>query len=646
MSPYHESTSVLRALAIDGIEAAKSGHPGLPLGMADVATVLWQKFLCHDPADPQWFDRDRFVLSAGHGSMLLYSLLHLSGYDLPLDELKRFRQWGSKTPGHPEYGLTPGVETTTGPLGQGFCNAIGLAIAERLMRDTFGSDLCDHYTYAICSDGDIMEGVAQEAASLAGHLGLGRVVFLYDDNHITIDGSTKLSFTEDVGKRFEAYGWHVLEIDGHDTTAIEAAIHLGRAEQCRPTLIRCHTVIGRGSKNQGTEKTHGAPLGKEDTANVKIGLGLDPSVSFYAPDSVKQAFAPKNGPARHAAWQARVDAHPRRDEFLSWLRRDTASLADQIAWPTFDKPIATRKASLACLNAMTAAAPWIIGGSADLAGSNGTDIQKPAFTPMQFAGAQMFNYGVREHAMASINNGLSLHGGVWPFGATFLVFHDYHRPAVRLACLMEIPAVFVYTHDSIFLGEDGPTHQPIETLLAMRSIPHFRVMRPADAAETVEAWKFAMRHPRPTAIVLTRQNLPNLAQAATVYGVQRGAYTLVDSENPAIVLVSTGSEVWLCVEAAKRLAADGIAARVVSMPCREQFLAQDASYRASVLPAGVPRLSVEAGVTLGWEAIVGDSGGSIGIDHFGASAPDNVLAERFGFTPDNVYSRARALLGR
>lgn len=636
-------SNAIRALAIDGVEAANSGHPGMPLGMADVATVLWRQFLKHDPADPLWPDRDRFVLSAGHGSMLLYSLLHLAGYDLPLDELRNFRQWGSKTPGHPEVGHTPGVETTTGPLGQGLAMGVGMAIAERFLRETFGADLCDHYTYAIVSDGDIMEGIGQEAASIAGHLGLGRIVYLYDDNEITIDGSTALSFSEDRAARFEAYGWHTIAVDGHDHAQIEAAIRTAREVSDKPSLILCRTVIGKGSKNQGSEKTHGAPLGKEDVRNVKTGLGVDPDGLFVVLDDAAAAFRAHDGPAQHGAWKTRLAAHPRAAEFAEWLAGDGQKLAAAVEWPKFEAgtSIATRKASQNCLTAIVAKAPWVIGGSADLAGSNGTETKKPIFTKETFAGAQTIAFGVREHAMAAICNGLALHKGVIPYCATFLVFHDYMRPSVRLSCLMEQRVVYIYTHDSVFLGEDGPTHQPIETLLALRALPGMRVLRPGDASETAEAWKFALGHQGPTALVLTRQNLPVLdrAKLGAAEGLHKGAYVLADVANPDVVLIATGSEVSLALATAAKLATSGVSARVVSMPSVELFLAQDKAYRASVLPKGVRRVSIEAGTTLGWERIVGDDGLSIGIDRFGASAPDKVLAEKFGFTADQVAAR-------
>lgn len=646
---HSRCVNTIKGLAMDAVQQANSGHPGMPMGCADMSTVLWTQFLKHDSSDPAWPDRDRFVLSAGHGSMLLYSLLHLSGYDLSLDDIKNFRQWGSKTPGHPEYGHTAGVETTTGPLGQGFAMGVGMAIAERLLRETFGAELCDHWTYAIVSDGDLMEGVAAEAASLAGHLGLGRMVYLYDDNEITIDGATSLSFTEDRAARLRSYGWHVQSIDGHDQAALNNAISAARAVADKPSLICCRTVIGQGASIEGTSKTHGAPLGEAEIRGTKIRLGMNPDAKFAVPAEVVAAFRDNDGGAARAAWAGRLAEHPRRDEFLRWLNGDLTDLVDAVDWPAFEagSKLATRKASAACLKAATAAMPNLIGGSADLAGSNGTDIGTTVLGADRFAGANTLAFGVREHGMAAICNGMALHGGVVPYCATFLVFHDYMRPSVRLSCLMGQRVVYIYTHDSVFLGEDGPTHQPVETLLALRSLPNMLVMRPGDAAEVTEAWKAALlRTDGPTALILTRQGLPIFDRSATgaSAGVHRGGYVLSDADGAQVVLVASGSEVGLAVEAQAKLAGEGIAARVVSMPSRELFLRQDAAYRAAVLPAGVPRLSIEAGITMGWERIVGDSGDCVGIDRFGVSAPAEVIAEKLGFTADNVSARAKALL--
>ena len=640
-------TNTIKGLAIDAVQAANSGHPGMPMGTADLATVLWTRFLKHDPADPTWPDRDRFVLSAGHGSMLLYSLLHLSGYDLRLDDIRRFRQLHSKTPGHPEHGHTVGVETTTGPLGQGIATAVGMAMAERLQRETFGADLCEHRTWVIAGDGDLMEGVSYEACSLAGHLGLGNLIVLYDDNEISIDGSTDLSFSEDRLARFAAQGWHVQAVDGHDREAIATTLAAAVAETERPSFVACRTIIGKDSPLQGSEKTHGAALGADKVAATKRTLGMDPDAHFVVPPAATAAFRAHDGPAKRAAWEARLAAHPNAADFREWLAADAAALANVAPWPTFEvgSKLATRKASAACLKALVPLAPWLVGGSADLAGSNGTAIGAPAFTREQFAGAPTIHFGIREHAMAAIANGLVLHGGARPYVATFLVFHDYMRPAVRLACLMKQPVTYVYTHDSVFLGEDGPTHQPIETVLALRALPNMHVFRPADANETVEAWKAALtRTDGPTALVLTRQGLPVLP-APPEGAVASGAYVVRDTPGtPDVVLIGTGSEVALCLDAAELLAAQGVQARVVSMPCVELFLARSDAERAAVLPPGVRRVSVEAGSTMGWARVVGENGRSFGIDDFGLSAPAGVIAEELGFTAPNIAYVARSVI--
>ncbi|MCO4743147.1 MAG: transketolase [Proteobacteria bacterium] len=640
--------NTIRGLAMDAVQAANSGHPGMPMGMADAATVLWRRFLKHDPADPSWPDRDRFVLSPGHGSMLIYSLLHLAGYDLSLDDIKAFRQWGSKTPGHPEYGHTPGVEMTTGPLGQGLAMGVGMAMTERYLRETFGADLVDHWTYGIVSDGDLMEGVAAEAASLAGHLELGRIVYLYDDNEISIEGSTDIAFTEDRNARFASYGWHVQTVDGHDLEAVASAIEAARAVTDKPSLISCKTIIGKGSAKEGSEKTHGAPLGADDIRGTKERLGMDPDASFVVPDSVCADFRDHDGAQQRAAWEARFADHPRAAELNQWLDGDID--LDAVEWPSFEvgSKLATRKASAAALKAVALACPWLLGGSADLGGSNGTEIKLGDVTREAFAGGRTIRFGVREHGMAAIANGMTLHGGLRPYIATFLVFHDYHRPSVRLSALMNQPVVYIYTHDSIFLGEDGPTHQPIETMLAMRAIPGMEAWRPADATETVEAWKAALaRNDGPAALVLTRQGLPVLGgdAVASTTGLHKGGYVLRDADNASVVLIGTGSEVPLALDAADVLAAKGIAARVVSMPCVERFLAQDPAYKKSVLLDGALRVSIEAGATLGWERIIGLDGIAIGIDTFGASAPAAVLAEKFGFTADQVAAKVVAALG-
>ena len=645
---HQHCVNTIKGLAMDAVQAANSGHPGMPMGMADAAVVLWSQFLDHDPTTPTWPDRDRFVLSAGHGSMLLYSLLHLAGYDVTLDDIKAFRQLGSRTPGHPEYGHTAGVETTTGPLGQGFATGVGMAIAERFLRETFGEDLVDHWTYGIVSDGDLMEGISYEAASIAGHLGLGRIVYLYDDNAISIDGSTDLSFTEDRAARFEAQGWHTVIVDGHDAAAIATALAAARAETARPSLICCRTLIGKDSPLEGSEKSHGAPLGAERIIATKERLGMDPSEHFAILEGAREHLSRRQGAESRAAWQARVDAHPRGAELMSWLSGDAESILGRVEWPSFESggKLATRKASAAVLAALVDAAPSILGGSADLAGSNGVKLAASPLTRETFAGAGTVHFGVREHAMAAISNGMALHGGLIPYCATFLVFHDYMRPAVRLSCLMQQRVVYVYTHDSIFLGEDGPTHQPIETLLALRSIPGMRVIRPADANETKGAWEEALRNTTgPTAIILTRQGLPIL-ECSRPDLIARGAYAMTQEDQPDVVLIATGSEVATVLAARESLAAEGIRARVVSMPDREQFLGQDADYRASVLPVGVPRLAVEAGTTIGWHRVVGDHGAVQGIDTFGASAPIADLERHFGFTPAAICERVHALLGR
>ena len=647
---HRSCVNTIKGLAMDAVQKANSGHPGMPMGMADVATVLFTRFLSFDPKQPGWFDRDRFVLSAGHGSMLLYSVLHLSGYEVSLDDLKAFRQWGSNTPGHPEVGHTPGVETTTGPLGQGIGNAVGMAMAERLVRETFGGELCDHHIYAICGDGDLMEGVAYEAASLAGHLKLGRLVVLYDDNKITIDGSTDIAFTEDVGARMAAQGWHVQRIDGHDADAIAAAIEAAKAESSRPSIVCCRTVIGQGSPSyEGTSKTHGSPLGPDEIRATKERLGMNPDAHFVVPDEVASAFRGAAATEARTAWEARHRDHAERERFDAWLEQDVETLIARADWPDFDgqTKLATRKASQACLTALVKEARWLVGGSADLAGSNGTQIGGEHFTPQRFGGAQTIDFGVREHAMGAICNGMVLHGGVRPFCATFLVFHDYQRPSVRLSALMKQPVLYIYTHDSVFLGEDGPTHQPVATLTALRCLPNVRVIRPADATETVEAWKLALRNTdRPTALVLTRQGLPvlNRDDLGDAYGVQRGGYVLSDAVDPAVVLIATGSEVALCLSAQEVLAARGVARRVVSMPCVEVWREQLAEYRDGVLPPELPRVAVEAGTTLGWHEIVGRDGAVVGIDTYGYSAPAGVIAEKLGFTPEHVAEVAQSLV--
>ncbi len=658
------AVDTIRTLSIDSVQRANSGHPGLPMGMADVAYVLWKKYLKHNPGNPGWPDRDRFVLSAGHGSMLLYSLLHLTGYDLPLEELKNFRQWGSRTPGHPEVGLTPGVETTTGPLGQGFANGVGMAIAEAFLAATFNRqdhNVVDHYTYAIVSDGDLMEGISHEAASLAGHLRLGKLIYLYDDNHISIDGSTDLAFTEDRMARFSAYGWHTQQVDGHNRAAVEAAIEAARAERGRPSLIACRTIIGYGSPNKSdTAKVHGEPLGEEEVRKTKEVYGWDPDESFHIPKEVSAHFreALEAGEAWEGSWKEAYRAYQAAHPALAGQL--TRALAGELpdGWeevlPVFKpdaKGMATRASSGTVLNALAAAIPNLLGGSADLAGSNKTFLAgQPAFGNDSFAGRN-FYFGVREHGMAAILNGMVLHGGVIPYGGTFLVFSDYCRPSLRLAALSHIRPILVFTHDSIGLGEDGPTHQPIEHLMSLRAMPNMTVLRPADANEVAQAWRFAVTHRKgPISLVLTRQGVPTYdrSQFGSAEGLLKGAYVLADGDapEPALILMATGSEVSLAMEAFQRLAEKGISARVVSMPSWELFEQQPAEYRDRVLPPSVPyRLSIEAGVTLGWQKYVGAQGRALGLDRFGASAPYEKIYEALGLTVANIVETALEMVG-
>ena len=655
--------NTIRTLAMDAVQKADSGHPGLPMGMADVAYVLWTRFLKHNPTDPAWPNRDRFVLSAGHGSMLLYSLLHLTGYDLPLEELESFRQWGSRTPGHPEYGLTPGVETTAGPLGQGFANGVGMAISERFLAATFnrpGCPIFDHTTYAIVSDGDLMEGVSHEAASLAAHLGLGKLVYLYDDNEISIEGSTDLAFTEDVPARFRAYGWHVQEVGGYDLEEIGAAIHTAQQETERPSLIVCHTHIGYGSPHkQDTAEAHGAPLGEEEVRLTKEALGWPPDAHFFVPDEALAVFrqAVERGRQAQAQWHETFEhyraAFPDEAALLEalWAGKLPEGWTD--ALPRFspnDGSLATRNASGAVLNALARVLPTLIGGSADLAPSTNTLLKGYADFQRATPAGRNLHFGVREHAMGSILNGMALHGGILPYGATFMVFSDYMRPPVRLAAMMHLPVVYVWTHDTVWVGEDGPTHQPVEQLAALRAIPNLVIIRPADANETAAAWRVALeRRDGPTGLALTRQKVPVLFETnrEAAQTVARGAYVLADSSGiPDVVLIASGSEVHLALAARDVLAQRGIAVRVVSMPSWELFEAQPASYRDAVLPPQVTaRLAIEAGVTQGWERYAGPAGDVIGLEHFGASAPYKVLMDKFGFTAQAVVERALRLLG-
>ncbi len=658
--PHDLVANTIRTLAIDGVQKANSGHPGMPMGMADAAVVLWTKYLKFNPADPAWPDRDRFVLSAGHGSMLLYSLLYLTGYDLPLEQLKSFRQWGSHTPGHPERGEAPGVETTTGPLGQGISNAVGMALAERWLAAHFnrpGFDVVDHWTYVIASDGDLMEGVSHETCSLAGHLGLGKLIVLYDDNHISIDGPTTLSFDEDVLLRFDAYGWHTQRVDGHDPAAVEAAIHAARAETSRPSIVACRTTIGFGSPNRaGTAKAHGEPLGADEVRLTKERLGWPPDAQFYVPDEVlayMRATGARGGEAERE-WRALMGryaaAHP--DLAAEFQRIMANELPD--GWdkdlPTFgtEKAIATRQASGTVLNALSKRIPNLIGGSADLTPSNNTLPEgEKSVTRDDFSG-RYIRFGVREHGMGSILNGLAAHGGVRPYGGTFLIFSDYMRPVFRLASMMGLPVVYVFTHDSIGLGEDGPTHQPIEQLASLRAIPGLVVFRPADANETRIGWQVALKRANhPTALILTRQALPVLdrAQVAPAENAEQGGYVLLDAENPQVILIGAGSEVEIALGAHKLLAEQGIRARVVSMPSTEVFDMQSQAYRDSVLPPTVrARVAVEAAVPMSWWQYVGLDGAVVGLNHFGASAPYKTIYKEFGLTPEKVAEAARGVL--
>jgi len=650
------TANTIRGLAMDAVQRANSGHPGLPLGMADVAVVLWSQFLTFNPTDPEWINRDRFFLSAGHGSMLLYSLLHLSGYDLPLEDLQNFRQWGSRTPGHPEIHLTPGVETTTGPLGQGLGNAVGSAIAERWLAARVNRPdfpLIDHHTYVIASDGDMMEGISHEACSLAGHLGLGRLIVLYDDNGITIDGKTELSFSEDVLKRFEAYGWHTNRVDGHDPEGVRAAIAAARAETERPSIIACRTIIGFGSPNKaGTAKAHGEPLGVDEVRLTKERLGLPANAFYVAPEAREfLGAAGQAGAQQQAVWEGMWEEYsaqyPDEAEAFRRMLAGEADVALDLA-ELFDpaKSIATRVASGVVLNAIASQVPALLGGSADLTPSNKTDLKGEGDLRRGDFSGRYVRYGIREHAMGAIMNGMALHGGVRPYGGTFLVFSDYMRPSIRLAAIMEAPVIYVFTHDSIGVGEDGPTHQPVEHLMALRAIPNLTVIRPADPTETAAAWLAALENKKgPTALALTRQNLPNLN--GTIGDALRGGYVLADADAPQVILIGTGSEVQLALAAREMLAAEGIAARVVSMPSFELFAAQPEEYRESVLPRGVrARVSVEAGITEGWERFVGLDGLSVGINRFGASAPYEVVFRELGITAEAVAGAARAVLAR
>ena len=654
----------IRTLAIDAVQKANSGHPGLPLGAAPMAYVLWSRHLKHNPGDPGWPDRDRFVLSAGHGCMLWYCLLHLTGYDLTLDDLKQFRQWGSRTPGHPEFRLTPGVEATTGPLGQGTANAVGMAMAERVLAHRFnrpGHEIVNHRTYALVSDGDLMEGISNEASSLAGHLGLGKLTFLYDSNHVSLDGPTSMTFTEDVGRRYEAYGWQVLRVDdgNADLDAIDRAISEADAETRRPTLIIVNTTIGYGSPHKaGTSEAHGSPLGPEEVVATKKALGWEHEEPFFVPDDALAHFreAVERGNRSQSEWRGRFDAWAKDfpDLAQEWRRSFAGELppgwdSEMPSWRAGEKE-ATRVAAGKSLNAIAAKVPWLFGGDADLSVSTNTKLKADGDFDGQTGEGRNVHFGVREHAMAGIGNGMAYHGGIRPFVATFFCFSDYMRPSVRISALSELPVIFAWTHDSIGLGEDGPTHQAVEHLMSLRAMPRFTIIRPADPNEAAEAWRVAMEHrDGPVGLVLSRQKLPVIdpAKYAAPAGLARGAYVLAEAagSTPRLILIATGSEVSLALAAREKLESDGIATRVVSMPSWELFERQDAAYRDQVLPAAVPaRLSIEAGSKLGWARWVGDRGDSIGLERFGASAPGEVVMKELGFSVENVVAKAKALV--
>ena len=650
------AVNTIKMLAADGVEQANSGHPGLPMGAAHYAFALWNSSLRFNPNKPDWPNRDRFILSAGHGSMLLYALLHLYGFDLPLDELKRFRQLDSKTPGHPEHGMTPGVETTTGPLGQGFANGVGMAIAARMTAARYNTGEFkpfDHYIYGIVSDGDLMEGVASEAASLAGHLKLGNIIYFYDDNRISIEGSTELAFTEDRGKRFEAYGWQVLHIDGHDPKAAIEALAAAKSDAARPTLIVARTHIGMGSPNKvDSAEVHGAALGADEIKATKQNLGWPEEPTFYVPDEARQVFAARVAELEkeYAAWEETYNAWKQANPELAAQYRAAMSkdlpddLEDQLLAGMSGKPNATRRLSGEVIQTLAKIVPWVVGGSADLAPSTSTMIKGCGEISADDWTARNFHFGVREHAMGSILNGLALYGGLVPFGATFLVFADYMRPPIRLASIMEQQVVYVFTHDSIFVGEDGCTHEPVEQVASLRLIPGMTVIRPADGPEVAGAWAFAMRHKHgPTALILTRQGVPDIARdKGFCFGAfDKGGYVVSETAGkaPDVVLVGTGSELQLAVAAKEALEAKGVAARVVSMPSREQFQRQDAAYQAEVIPMAARKVVVEAGTRFGWADIVGPDALFITQDGYGKSAPAEVLADEMGFTPAKVVAK-------
>lgn len=651
--------NTIRALSMDAVQKANSGHPGMPMGMADVAFVLWDKILKHNPANPKWINRDRFILSAGHGSMLLYSLLHLYGYEVSLEDLKNFRQYGSNTPGHPEFGHTPGVETTTGPLGQGFATGVGMAIAEQFMGGTFNKEeirLVDHYIYAIVSDGDLMEGISHEAASLAGHLKLNKLIYLYDSNRISIDGSTDLSFSDNTAERFKAYGWEVQQIDGHDREEIEKAI-LAAQKSDKPSLIECRTTIGFGSPNkQGSASSHGSPLGDDEILLTKKKLEFPSDEPFFIPEEVKEHMsgAVERGRKVEEEWNELFEKYKKSypeegEEFRKFFSRTLPENWDEIlpAFEADEKGIATRKASGIVLNAIADHLNNLIGGSADLTGSNNTDLEGKGIFNAQNRAGRYIHYGVREHAMGAAMNGMAQYGGIIPYGGTFLVFSDYNKPAIRIAALSKTPAIHVFTHDSIGLGEDGPTHQPIEHLSAMRATPNVTVLRPADANEVAYCWKMAIQNEEgPSLMILTRQALPTLDRSvyADASGAEKGAYILKKEEGstPDYLLIATGSEVSIALEAAKILEEEGNSVRVVSMPSMELFSKQDLSYRQEVLPPDVKnRVSIEAASTQSWYRWVGTEGLALGINQFGMSAPYQEIYDHFGLTPSKIADKIR-----
>ncbi|WP_118951974.1 transketolase [Taibaiella helva] len=658
-----KAINTIRILAADAVQKANSGHPGMPMGAAPMGHVLWSQFMRYNPANPRWANRDRFILSAGHGCMLQYALLYLTGYALTLDDIKHFRQLHSKTAGHPEYGLAPGIDVTTGPLGQGFANGIGMAIAQKHLAATYNKPefpLFDYHIYAICSDGDMMEGVTSEAASLAGHLELGNIIYLYDDNHISIEGSTDIAFNEDVGKRFEAYRWHVQIVeDGNDIDAIAVALRNAKAETQRPSLIKVRTQIAYGSPNKvDTAGAHGSPLGEEEVRAVKTFLGFDPDQHFYIPEDVLQYYRDigKKGTELEQQWQEQFERYRKAYPELAAAWEQSARGELSAGWeqklPVFaagDKPIATRQASGKVLNAIAADLPGLMGGAADLAPSTETHLKQYSSFSSEDRAGRNFHFGIREHAMGSVLNGMALTPGIIAYGATFLIFSEYMRPPIRLAAIMKLRTIYVFTHDSIGLGEDGTTHQPVEQLISLRAIPNLMVIRPADANETSVAWRVALQHrDGPVALVLTRQGLPVLNQEkyAPAEGLAKGAYLLSEAKGtPQLILIATGSEITLALGVQERLQQEGIAASVVSMPCWELFEQQDKAYKEKVLPPGIKkRLAIEAGSPLGWHRYVTDEGAVHGMTTFGESAPAADLFKEFGFTVDNLYAKARALL--